>query len=92
MRSFRRNSQALLLREFERAVAKGGDVVVASLVLEQLRKVVRVSDDNERHRIDEPSRLFFKLLEPFLAENNQTPRSGQIRRSSLGPDLELVGR
>ena len=34
-------SQALLMREFERAIERGEDTVVASFVLEQLRKVVR---------------------------------------------------
>src|SRR5258707_13166030 len=49
-------SQALLMREFERAIERGEDASVANFVLEQLRKVVRGSDDeaqprtNERHR------------------------------------------
>ncbi|MGY4222802.1 hypothetical protein ACVMIH_000163 [Bradyrhizobium sp. USDA 4503] len=34
-------SQALLMRELERAVERGDDVAVANLVLEQLRKIVR---------------------------------------------------
>ncbi|NPU10490.1 hypothetical protein HL666_06955 [Bradyrhizobium sp. 83002] len=35
------NAQSLLMREFERAIERGQDVAVATLVLEQLRKVVR---------------------------------------------------
>src|SRR3569833_3162258 len=35
------NAQALLMREFERAIERGQDVAVATLVLDQLRKVVR---------------------------------------------------
>jgi hypothetical protein len=85
-------SQALLMREFERAVERGEDVVVASLVLEQLRLIVRASDDNERPRTDEPSRLVFRPLESFLVENNPTLRPGQIRRSSLGQVWNWLAR
>ncbi|HUD87507.1 MAG TPA: hypothetical protein VMR17_13705, partial [Xanthobacteraceae bacterium] len=38
-------AQALLMREFERAIERGDDVGVASLVLEQLRKVVRGTEE-----------------------------------------------
>ena len=34
-------SQALLMREFERALERGEDTTVATFVLEQLRKIVR---------------------------------------------------
>lgn len=78
-------SQALLMREFERALERGENVAVASLVLEQLRLIVRGSDDNERSRTDEPSRLVFRPLDPFLVEGSATLRPGQVRRSSLGP-------
>ena len=53
-------SQALLMREFERAIERGEDATVPNLVLEQLRKVVRQSDDNDRSRgIDDAFRLSF---------------------------------
>ncbi|MFG3757076.1 hypothetical protein, partial [Klebsiella pneumoniae] len=78
-------SQALLMREFERALERGENMAVASLVLEQLRLIVRTSDDNERARTDEPSRLVFRPLESFLVEGSAALRPGQIRRSSLGP-------
>ena len=38
-------SQALLMREFERAIERGEDTAVANFVLEQLRKVVRGTDE-----------------------------------------------
>jgi hypothetical protein len=76
-------SQALLMREFERAIERGEDTIVASFVLEQLRKVVRATDDETRPRIDDPARLLFRPLEPFLVESNFPLRPGQIRRSSL---------
>ena len=38
-------SQALLMREFERAIERGEDMAVANFVLEQLRKVVRGTEE-----------------------------------------------
>jgi hypothetical protein len=76
-------AQALLLREFERAIERGEDTAVASLVLEQLRKVVRGTEEEALPRTDDPARLLFRPLEPFLVENQFPPRPGQIRRASL---------
>jgi hypothetical protein len=79
-------SQALLMREFERALERGEDTVVANFVLEQLRKIVRGTEDDEeeaRPRTDDPARLLFGPLEPFLVDGNFPSRPGQIRRASL---------
>jgi hypothetical protein len=54
-------------------------------VLEQLRKVVRGTEEEVLPRIDDPARLLFRPLEPFLVEGNVTVRPGQVRRSSLLP-------
>lgn len=78
-------SQALLMREFERAIERGEDAVVATFVLEQLRQIVRRSDEPTRPRTDDPARLLFRPLEPFLIEGNFPRRPGQIRRASLQP-------
>jgi hypothetical protein len=86
-------AQALLMREFERAIERGEDVAVATFVLEQLRKVVRGSEEEEgRPRIDDPARLLFRPLEPFLAESNAPVRPGQVRRSSLLPVWQWLNR
>src|ERR1700675_440850 len=87
-------AQALLMREFERAIERGEDVAVANFVLEQLRKVVRGAeeDDEARPRSDDPARLFFEPLEPFLVESNFPVRPGQIRRTSLQPVWQWLGR
>ena len=77
-------SQALLMREFERAIERGEDATVANLVLEQLRKVVRGTEDAPP-RTDDPARLLFRPLEPFLVEGNFPVRPGQVRRASLLP-------
>ena len=86
-------SQALLMRELERAVERGEDVAVANLVLEQLRKIVRAEEDGDfEPRTDDPARLLFRPLEPFLAETNFPTRPGQIRRSSLLPVWQWLAR
>jgi hypothetical protein len=78
-------SQALLMREFERTIERGEDTTVATFVLEQLRKIVRGTDEEARPRTDNPARLLFSPLEPFLVESNTPLRPGQIRRASLTP-------
>ena len=87
-------SQALLMRDFERALERGEDTVVATFVLEQLRKVVRATDedDYDRPRTDDPARLLFRPLEPFLVDGNFPIRPGQIRRASLAPVWQWLGR
>jgi hypothetical protein len=78
-------AQALLMREFERAIERGEDTTVATFVLEQLRKVVRATDDEAQPRTEDPVRLLFRPLEPFLVDGNVAVRPGQVRRASLLP-------
>jgi hypothetical protein len=85
-------SQALLMREFERALERGEDTTVATFVLEQLRKIVRGADEEVRPRTDDPARLLFRPLEPFLVEGNAAVRPGQVRRSSLLPVWQWLNR
>src|SRR5271165_1043916 len=84
-------SQAMLMREFERALERGEDTAVASFVLEALRKIVRGSDDAQP-RSDDPARLLFRPLEPFLVDGSTPPRPGQIRRTSLAPIWQWLRR
>ncbi len=85
-------AQALLMREFERAIERGEDVAVANFVLEQLRMVVRAPSEDATPRTEDPMRRVFRPLEPFLVENVAHARPGQIRRSSLGPVWLWLGR
>ncbi|MCP3471032.1 hypothetical protein NLM33_11920 [Bradyrhizobium sp. CCGUVB1N3] len=87
-------SQALLMREFERALERGQDTAVATLVLEQLRKIVRKTevDEDVAPRTEDLSRLLYQPLEPFLVEAGIPIRLGQIRRSSLLPIWQWLGR
>ncbi|HEV7410920.1 MAG TPA: hypothetical protein VGO01_20750 [Bradyrhizobium sp.] len=85
-------AQALLMREFERAIERGEDIAVATFVLAQLRQVVRGANDAARPRTDDPARLTFCPLEPFLVEANMPVRPGQIRRASLLPIWQWLVR
>ena len=85
-------SQALLMREFERAIERGEDTTVASFVLEQLRMVVRGTDEEAAPRTDDPARLLFRPIEPFLVEGNFPVRPGQVRRASLLPVWQWLAR
>lgn len=85
-------SQALLMREFERAVERGEDATIANLVLEELRKIVRGSDDAVQARSEDPARQLFRIVEPFLVEHSSALRPGQIRRASLLPIWHWLAR
>ncbi len=80
-------AQALLMREFERAIERGEDTTVATFVLTELRKIIRsLSDDSGAAvRANDLMREFFRPLEPFLIAHSSAVRPGQIRRSSLSP-------
>ena len=85
-------AQALLMREFERAIERGEDVAVANFVLEQLRGIVRAPSEDITARTEDPMRHLFRPLDPFLVDNPPSIRPGQIRRSSLGPVWLWLGR
>jgi len=85
-------SQAMLMREFERAIARGEDTTIATLVLEQLRKLVRADGEDTRPRGGDLTRLFFRPLDPFLVEANAPARPGQVRRASLPQVWQWLGR
>jgi hypothetical protein len=85
-------SQALLMREFERAIERGEDASVANFVLEQLRTIARAQDVGLRPRSDNPARVLFRPLEPFLVDGNAPLRPGQIRRAALLPVWQWLQR
>lgn len=85
-------AQALLMREFERAIERGEDATVATLVLEELRRVARSPSDDLAARVEDPARLVFRPLDPFLVDGNTAIRPGQIRRASLLPVWQWLCR
>jgi hypothetical protein len=85
-------SQALLMREFERAIERGEDTTVATFVLEQLRKIVRTNEHDERPRGGDLARPFFRPLDPFIVDGSGSMRPGQVRRTSLFPVWQWLTR
>src|ERR1700741_1819666 len=88
------HSPARLMREVERALERDEDTAVATFVRGMLRQIVRgaAEDEYERPRTDDPARLLFRPLEPFLVDGNVPIRPGQIRRASLAPVWQWLGR
>ncbi len=84
-------AQALLMREFERAIERGEDTTVANVVLQQLRSIARKPEPGSTPRNRDAARMFFRALEPFLVEGNMG-RPGQIRRTSLPPVFQWLAR
>lgn len=85
-------AQALLMREFERAIERGEDATMATLVLEELRRVARSPGDDLTARVEDPARLVFRPLDPFLVDGNVAIRPGEIRRASLLPVWQWLCR
>ncbi|MDB5547668.1 MAG: hypothetical protein JWP21_1115 [Tardiphaga sp.] len=85
-------AQALLIREFERSLERGDDAAVASFVLGELRKIVRAPDENLSPRYNDPARLLFQPLEPFLTDTDGTVGPGEIHRNSLALVWNWVAR
>ena len=85
-------SQALLMREFERAIDRGEDTAVATFVLDLLRKIVRRSDEVSPPRTGDLARLFFRPLDPFVTDGSVPLRQGMIRRASLFPVWQWIVR
>jgi hypothetical protein len=83
---------ALLMREFERAMERGEDTGIASLVLEQLRGLPRGTGESSPRRKEDGARLLFRVIEPFLVDGNLPTRPGQIRRASLLPVWQWLAR
>ncbi|TAK49758.1 MAG: hypothetical protein EPO23_00555 [Xanthobacteraceae bacterium] len=85
--------QAMLLREFEQAIARGDDIAVATFVLGELRKLLRETGDADLSRTENAARLLFRAIEPFLVDRDGGASCpGQIRRSSLLPIWTWLGR
>lgn len=78
-------SQALLMREYERSIERNENVGIATIVLDELRKIVRRSDHAVRPRVEDAARRAFRMLDPFLIDGVATVDPGQIRRASLQP-------
>ncbi|WP_407154488.1 hypothetical protein [Bradyrhizobium sp. STM 3557] len=76
----------------ERLEACGAEVPGTAALLENLRAEFRESGKTH-HRIANPSRHFFYLVEPLLVDGApEHENSGRILRSSLAPIWEWISR
>jgi hypothetical protein len=78
-------SQALLIAELERGLLVGSSPAGAELVLAELRRSLRQGRSTAA-RFDDPARLFFQVIEPFLVDDGPNHKHrGRIARSALEP-------
>jgi hypothetical protein len=83
LREISPEARALLLRELERAALSGEQFPGLDLILDELRKEQR--DSNQSHeRLEAPDRRFFLPIEPFLVDEEIPEKiTGRVVRSSL---------
>jgi hypothetical protein len=83
LREISPEARALLLRELERAALSGEQFPGLDLILGELRREQR--DSNQSHeRLEAPDRRFFLPIEPFLVDEEIPEKiTGRVVRSSL---------
>src|ERR1700730_16441258 len=77
LRNLKPEARALLIAELERAQLRGDDMTGSELVLEELRRTIRI-EAQRVPRIGDAARLFFMPFAPFPARR---PRRPQARRT-----------
>lgn len=83
LRDLNPEARSLLVAELERSVLRGTEIPGASLILAELRPTLREARSRPE-RVGNPSRLFFRPLEPFIVEPGAARvLAGRIERSSL---------
>jgi hypothetical protein len=84
LRQLKPGARALLIAELERGVLQDSAPAGAELVLAELRKSLR--EGGQSSRFDDPARLFFQPIEPFLVDDHpEHKHRGRIARSALEP-------
>ena len=85
LRALKPEAQALLIAELERGLLHGSGPAGAEIVLAELRRSLR-EDGSKSARFDDPARLFFQPIEPFLVDDSpEHNHRGRIARSALEP-------
>jgi hypothetical protein len=92
LRQLTPQARSCLLIELERLEACGNEVPGAASLLENLRAEFRKSDKTHQ-RIANPSRHFFKPVEPLLVDGSpEHENSGRIHRGSLAAIWEWISQ
>jgi hypothetical protein len=85
LRELKPGARALLIAELERGLLHGTSPAGAELVLAELRRSLREGSAKSA-RFDDPARLFFQPIEPFLVDDGPDHKHrGRIARSALEP-------
>jgi hypothetical protein len=92
LQSLSPEARAMLLGELERALLRDEDIGGSELVLQELRRTIRVTAQPVP-RIGDAARRFYVPLEPFLIDGAADhKRAGRLARVSLEPIWEWIGR
>jgi hypothetical protein len=75
LRALPPGSRALLIAELERALLRGEEIPGGDMLLQEVRTAVRESARERAPRVDNPARLFFRPLEPFLIDAGPARRT-----------------
>jgi hypothetical protein len=91
LRALKPGARALLIAELERGLLHGTSPAGAELVLAELRRSLR-EGSSKSGRFDDPARLFFQSVEPFLVDDGPDHKHrGRIARSALEPLWLWIG-
>src|SRR5580692_902421 len=92
LRTLTPEARSMLIQELERNLLRGEEGAGNDLVLQELRRAIRV-DAQQVPRIGDAARMFFAPLEPFLIDGHADhKRIGRIARVSLEPIWGWIGR
>jgi hypothetical protein len=92
LRTLKPEARAMLVAELERGMLRGEEAVGSELILQELRRAIRVAGQPVP-RIGDAARLFFVPVEPFLIDDGADhKRLGRIARVSLEPIWDWMGR
>ena len=91
LRALKPGARALLIAELERGLLHGSSPAGAEMVLAELRRSLR-DGSSKSARFDDPARLFFQPIEPFLVDDHPDHKHrGRIARSALEPLWSWIG-
>ena len=92
LRTLKPEARAMLVAELERGLLRGDELAGSELILQELRRAVRM-EGRPVTRIGDAARLFFAPIEPFLIDDvADHKRIGRIARVSLDPIWDWIGR
>ena len=93
LRTLKPEARAMPVAELERGVLGGEESAGNELILQELRRAIRVESQPASPRTGDAARMFFGPVEPFLIDDAPDhKRAGRISRVSLEPIWEWIGR